>query len=276
MGLPKDTPIQNSTWCIYGAGRAGQARLRSLPSELGIKGTLYSARKNKLEDLLKGEQFDGVVVCTENQRHADDIQCALSHGCHVIVEFPLALNAIDASELIALAKSKKLLLHCEHIGLLKPNIQWLLQTKPALSRIDVDFQGGLYRWLADSYHSEAVAHLIVGRLQVLWALCGPLTLKDLRYLDQGDGFSLEIEFNSQTVESVTLKESRRPELKRRSNWQFLSEDGTPLTFPPFEPSRLFYEDWCAALAALSGEAPYLKEADVIAVLALCDQIQAAL
>lgn len=276
MGLLKDTPTQHSTWCIYGAGRAGQARLRSLPSELGVKGTLFSARSNELEALLKTQRFDGVVICTENQRHAKDIRCALSHGCHVIVEFPLALNANDASKLVDLAKSKALLLHCEHIGLLKPSIQWLLQTKPALSRINVDFQGGLYRWLADSYHSEAVAHLIVGRLQVLWALCGPLTLKDLRYLDQGDGFSLEAQFKSPSIETVTLKESRRPQLKRQSNWEFLSEEGTPLTFPSFEPSWLFYEDWCAALAELSGEAPYLKESDVIAVLALCDQIQAAL
>ena len=109
-----------------------------------------------------------MVICTENQRHAEDIRCALSHGCHVIVEFPLALNANDASELVALAKSKALLLHCEHIGLLKPSIQWLLQTQPALSRIDVDFQGGLYRWLADLLRQQS------NRTSHRWKTSSPL------------------------------------------------------------------------------------------------------
>ena len=265
-----------SNWCIYGSGRAGQARMKSVPSDLGVEATLFSARNHVLPELLSSQGFDGVVICTENQRHAKDIHCALSYGCHVIVEFPLALSAKAAIELYALAESKQLMLHCEHIGLLKPNIQWLLHTQPSLSSVHVDFQGGLYRWLTDSYHSKTIAPLIVGRLQVLWALCGPLSLKHLRYVDQGDGFSLEVQLHSPSIESVILKESRRPQLKRQSNWQFLSEDGSPLAFPSFEPSRLFYEDWCAALAEISGQAPYLKKTDVVAVLTLCDQIQAAL
>ena len=270
------TAIRHFKWCIYGSGRAGQARMQSLSLELGATGTLYSARTNELNTLLSKKRFDGVVICTENQRHATDIQCALSHGCHVIVEFPLAMSADTARELYAMAEERQLMLHCEHIGLLKPSIQWLLKTRPALRSIRVDFQGGLYRWLTESYQRKTIAPLIVGRLQVLWALCGPLSVKQLSYVDEGDGFLLDIQFESSTVESVELSEKRHPDLKRQSNWQFYSDLGNPLKFPSFKPTQLFYEDWCAAMAILSGCETYLKNSDVIAVLALCDHIQDSL
>ena len=134
------------------------------------------------ETLLKTQRFDGVVICTENQRHG--IRGALSHGCHVIVEFPWhsmpIMNRSCPSQIKGIAASLSTLA-------LKPVSNGCFR-QSALSRIDVDFQGGLYRWLADSTTAKQ-SHISSLEDFKSLSLCGPLTLKDLRYLDQGDGFT---------------------------------------------------------------------------------------
>ena len=259
-------------WCIYGSGRAGQARLRHAPPD--IDATLFSAREHALSDILSTKPFDGVVICTENQRHAADIRVALTHLCHVIVEFPLCLTEAEASELYSLAEAQSRMLHCAHIGLLKPDIQWLLNTQPQLGHIQVHFQGGLYRWLDQAYRSKSVAVLTIGRLQVLWALCGPLSLTTVVYQDLGNGYRLSLQFKSPMIERVLLTERRQPQLKRQSEWQFLSATHHPIEQPTFEPQNLFYTDWTRALSHIAGQECYLSPKEVLAVLALCDQIQA--
>ncbi len=70
------------------------------------------------QELVKREDIDLVVICTINRDHGAIARAALTNGKHVIVEYPLSLDVVEAEELIALAKAQQKLLHVEHLELL--------------------------------------------------------------------------------------------------------------------------------------------------------------
>lgn len=70
------------------------------------------------QQLIESTGIDLIIVSTINSEHSAIVRAALELGKHVVVEYPLALNVIEATELIALASYKNLLLHVEHIELL--------------------------------------------------------------------------------------------------------------------------------------------------------------
>ncbi|MGJ6980915.1 Gfo/Idh/MocA family protein [Aestuariimicrobium soli] len=51
-----------------------------------------------------------VVICSENTRHRRDTELAAAHGVHVLCEKPLAVNAADASAMIAACEAAGVLL----------------------------------------------------------------------------------------------------------------------------------------------------------------------
>ncbi|NEU79296.1 Gfo/Idh/MocA family oxidoreductase [Nostoc sp. UIC10630] len=70
------------------------------------------------QELVEREDVDLVVICTVNRDHGAIARAALTNGKHVIIEYPLSLDVVEADELIALAKAQKKLLHVEHLELL--------------------------------------------------------------------------------------------------------------------------------------------------------------
>jgi predicted dehydrogenase len=56
-----------------------------------------------VEELLAADDIDIVHVCTPNATHAPLVRAAVAAGKHVICEKPLALDAYEAAELVALA-----------------------------------------------------------------------------------------------------------------------------------------------------------------------------
>jgi biliverdin reductase len=74
-------------------------------------------------------EIDLVVVATINCDHGEIVRAAITAGKHTIVEYPLSLDPQDAAEIIALAQTKGVLLHVEHIellgGLHQTMRQWL-------------------------------------------------------------------------------------------------------------------------------------------------------
>jgi biliverdin reductase len=70
------------------------------------------------QELVHRPDIDLVVIATVNRDHGAIARAALQAGKHVIVEYPLALDVIEAEELIALATAQSKLLHVEHIELL--------------------------------------------------------------------------------------------------------------------------------------------------------------
>ena len=64
------------------------------------------------------EDIDLVIVSNVNSEHGAVARAALEADKHVVIEYPMSLDLVEASELIDLAKSKNKLLHVEHIELL--------------------------------------------------------------------------------------------------------------------------------------------------------------
>ncbi|BBD61689.1 homoserine dehydrogenase, NAD-binding protein [Nostoc sp. HK-01] len=73
---------------------------------------------NSWQELVERADVDLVVICTVNRDHGAIARAALTHGKHVVVEYPLSVDVTEAEELIALAKAQNKLLHVEHIELL--------------------------------------------------------------------------------------------------------------------------------------------------------------
>lgn len=87
------------------------------------------------EALISRQEIDLVVICTINQAHAEITRTALKTGKHVILEYPLALNSAEGSELLSLAIQQDKLLHIEHIELLGEMHQKIRQYLPQLGQV---------------------------------------------------------------------------------------------------------------------------------------------
>ncbi|WP_309741786.1 Gfo/Idh/MocA family oxidoreductase [Chamaesiphon sp. OTE_20_metabat_361] len=70
------------------------------------------------QTLIQMADLDLILVATINGDHGAIVRAAIESGKHTIVEYPLALDWREASEIVALAAAKKVLLHVEHIELL--------------------------------------------------------------------------------------------------------------------------------------------------------------
>lgn len=68
--------------------------------------------------LVDHPDLDLIIVCHINRDHGTVAAAALNGDRHVVVEYPLALNAQEAQSLVTLAQTKQRLLHVEHIELL--------------------------------------------------------------------------------------------------------------------------------------------------------------
>ncbi len=70
------------------------------------------------QELVTQPELDLIFVCTINRDHGEIARTALEAKKHVVVEYPLSLNAQEAAAIIALAAEKNKLLHVEHIELI--------------------------------------------------------------------------------------------------------------------------------------------------------------
>ena len=119
---------------IVGTGFAAKVRAQSITAEsrtqlVAVAGRTpartveFAAGFNAIavddwRTLIQMPDIDMVIVATINSNHSEIVHASISAGKHTIVEYPLALDPKAAAEIIDLAKSKKVLLHVEHIELL--------------------------------------------------------------------------------------------------------------------------------------------------------------
>ena len=102
----------------------GRARVTAVASHQPDKARAFAETHNIAQPcanwatLLARPELDGVIICNINSDHGPVVRAALEAGKFVIVEYPLALSAPEAAELLALAQQRHLLLHVEHIELL--------------------------------------------------------------------------------------------------------------------------------------------------------------
>jgi biliverdin reductase len=119
---------------IVGTGFAAKIRAQSFAAQsrtqlVAVAGrnperTAEFARSSNIvavadwQTLVQMPDIDLVLVATINGYHGAIVRAAIAAGKHTIVEYPLALNFQAATEIVALAAAKKVLLHVEHIELL--------------------------------------------------------------------------------------------------------------------------------------------------------------
>jgi predicted dehydrogenase len=72
-----------------------QPKARALADRFGIKDAF-----DDIEELLRFETLDAVVICSPTHLHESHIQAALSANLHVLVEKPLAMSATSAQRII--------------------------------------------------------------------------------------------------------------------------------------------------------------------------------
>jgi predicted dehydrogenase/nucleoside-diphosphate-sugar epimerase len=66
------------------------------------------------EEMIKKEKPHVVHILTPPQSHAALAELAISNGCHVLVEKPMAMNAEEARRMVALAAEKKVWICVDH------------------------------------------------------------------------------------------------------------------------------------------------------------------
>ena len=70
-------------------------KARALASRFGVKDAF-----DDIEELLRYETLDAVVICYPTHLHESHIQAALSANLHVLVEKPLAMSATSAQRIL--------------------------------------------------------------------------------------------------------------------------------------------------------------------------------
>ncbi len=87
----------------------------------------YSGQVTIVEDYEKylDADIDAVVICTQTEYSFKIAMDAMEHGKHVFTEKPIASDVEKTQQLIDKAKEKKLVLHCDHLMVYNPVIQYI-------------------------------------------------------------------------------------------------------------------------------------------------------
>ncbi len=88
-----------------------------------------------VDAMLKEGGVDALVVSTPNYLHAPQTIAALNAGIHVMVEKPMALNAVEAQQMNAAADQSGALLMVAHCWRFDPDVLWLKEQSSKLGRI---------------------------------------------------------------------------------------------------------------------------------------------
>jgi predicted dehydrogenase len=80
-----------------------------------------------VEELLADGEIDALVICTPNALHAQQSIAALRNGIHVMVEKPMAINAVEAAHMLEASHESEAILMVAHCWRFDPEIRWLKQ-----------------------------------------------------------------------------------------------------------------------------------------------------
>ncbi len=116
---------------LIGTGYAARQRAKTLAGDPRVELVGFSGHSTPTSEQFQAEsslpswseeelwkRAEVVFIASVNGEHARQVRAALEHGLHVVVEYPLALDLIEAQSLVALAQRGQRLLHVEHIELL--------------------------------------------------------------------------------------------------------------------------------------------------------------
>lgn len=244
---------------VLGTGRAGQRRIADVEAASDLSLVAAVGRRSggaALAAAIHHADCEAVIIATENASHAPLAETALRAGRHVLVEFPLCAYAIEAEQLLALARMQGRVLQLELIGLLTGGhvARQAACADPArgVDHVVVEFAGGSYRWVADEIRAGHVGQLCVGRLHALDDLLGPLTLERAALQPPGGaggdagGYRLEAQLRAADGRRATLRSERVEGGRRQTTWQLFDAAGAVVAVDAAEvagpPGGLFAAD----------------------------------
>lgn len=136
---------------IVGTGYAAQKRAEAIKSDqraelLVVTGNTpekltefcqtYAVKEiNSWSRLVNLPELDLIFICTINQGGGAIAKAAILAGKHVVIEYPLALEAKVAAEAIELAATKQKLLHVEHMEIIGGLHQAAKQYLPKIGQV---------------------------------------------------------------------------------------------------------------------------------------------
>ena len=82
-------------------------------------------RYESIDDLLKDGAVDALVICTPNFLHAPQAVAALERGIHVLVEKPMAMNAVEAEKILSASRRSGAVLMVAHCWRFDRDVLWL-------------------------------------------------------------------------------------------------------------------------------------------------------
>lgn len=103
----------NSTLVAIQKRSATEARRRA--DQLGIKEAY-----GRVEDLVASQDIDAVYIASANANHCPETVLAARAGKHVIVEKPMAMNAVEAIEMIEVCRANGVKLSVAHMTRYSP------------------------------------------------------------------------------------------------------------------------------------------------------------
>lgn len=113
-----------------------------------------------IDDLLKDDELDGVVIATSASTHYALAKRVLEAGKHVLVEKPITLHSHEALDLIRIAEAKNLRLMVGHT----------FQYNPAVAKVRELIQAGEIGNTIYAYMTRVNLGVIRDDLNVMWNL----------------------------------------------------------------------------------------------------------
>lgn len=148
MSIHTDTPLGVG---IIGTGYAATKRAEALQTDSRTKLLVVTGNTpERMQEfcqtfgveaidswtrLVNLPQLDLIFVCTINRDCGAIAKAAILAGKHVVVEYPLALKAKAAAEIIELAATKQKLLHVEHMEIIGGLHQAMKQYLPQIGKV---------------------------------------------------------------------------------------------------------------------------------------------
>ncbi len=93
-------------------------KARALADRFGVSDAF-----DDIEDLLRYESLDAVVICSPTHLHESHIQAALSANLHVLVEKPLAMSATSAQKILRIVEKHDRIVMVGMIHRYRPDVQ---------------------------------------------------------------------------------------------------------------------------------------------------------
>ena len=222
---------------VVGLGRAGQSRIKAFAQRNDAHIVAVASRRDSktasFEEILANPNIDAVLICQETRVHAQRVRAALMSGKHVLVEYPLSLDASESEDLVNCARHMGVCLHIGLVALMTQYHAWVaerLMSQP-YTCVKMGFTGGYGRAVRWEAQQRYRGELATSRLHSLWSWLGPLSLTDVQIEADDAGYQLWTQFENSSGGRVELHEHRRVELRRSKRLLVESRDGQVYDYP---------------------------------------------